>query len=94
MMKLRFATATVVGNRRLRGGIYLGPIADFAITSTGAIQSAANAAVASAYQAMISGIGPRLQVYHRPVGGSGGVAGDVTGVTVMPLPAVLRSRRD
>jgi len=94
MIKLRFSTGTVVNNRRLRGGIYLGPISDFAITSTGAVNSAAAGAVATAYDAMISGTGPRLQVWHRPVNGAGGAAGDVTGVSVMPLPAVLRSRRD
>jgi hypothetical protein len=94
MIKVRFSTDTVVNNRRLRGGIYLGPISDAAVSTAGNISAACATAVASGYAALTSGVGPKLQVWHRPKNRAGGVAADVDLVSVMPVPAVLRSRRD
>lgn len=94
--KIRLYTDTVVGRRILRGGIFYGPLADQGLTSDGGIASTLRLAAQNGLAALISAPGPRLQVWHRPKGKplSGGVAGDVVGVNVMPVPAVLRSRRD
>lgn len=94
--KIRLYTDTVVGRRLLRGGIYFGPLSDEGLNTDGSIVAGLRTAAQNGLAALINAPGPRLQVWHRPKGQplSGGVAGDVVGVNVMPVPAVLRSRRD
>lgn len=94
--KVRLYTDTVVGRRFLAGGIYFGPISDSAMDVNGNIEASVGTAIQTGLDALISPGGPRLQVWHRPKGKPpiGGAAGDVVAVGVMPVPAVLRSRRD
>lgn len=92
--KLRFYTDTVVGRRFLQGGIYFGPLSDAGITTGGQVDTAVATAAANGLDALISGVGAKLQVWKRPKSAAGGAAGDVVSVGVMPSPAVLRSRRD
>lgn len=96
MAKLQFYTNTVNRNRLIQGGIYFGPINNLATDTDGSLQNGFRSNVQNACQAMISGAGPRLQVWSRPNPQKGyvGLCGDVTGVNTMRVPAVLRSRRD
>jgi hypothetical protein len=96
MIKARFQTDLPVNGRILRGGVFIGPIASSAIDNTGAITGAARTAVAGAFAGMMDVAGGRLAVWHRPTAAnpSGGTSGFVQSVSTMPVPAVLRKRRD
>lgn len=103
MAKMRFITDRVRGNRILRGGIYFGPIDDDAIESDGTLKQSAKTALAAAWNGLTDvniTDQMRLAVYGRPDPTNKnpavreGVTGYVQSVSVMPVPAVLRSRRD
>lgn len=91
-----FYTSRFEGGRRLRGGSYFGPLAAETIDASGRFSAADAVARAGYWDALISGPGPRLAVYHRPAVGSTAVGyyGDVTAVRLKREPAILRSRRD
>jgi hypothetical protein len=93
-MLIRFSTDDFVGGRRLKGRSYIGPLNDTAMGLNGQIATFLVAELPARFTALISGLGPRLAVYHRPSadGASDGSWGDVTSVKVRPLPSYLRSR--
>jgi len=93
---VRLLTGEFVRGRQLRGRIFIGPLAPVAVSTEGLIASTIEDYIQDAWVAPTSGTGPRLAVWSRPPGGgsTGGSYGDVTSVGVMPVPAVLRSRRD
>lgn len=93
--KFRYRTGVPVGQRLLKGGIYFGPLdASGAVDIDGAITSQFRDAAVQAHNpfALIETL--KLCVWHQPRNGTGGVAHTVQTVDVMPVPAVLRSRRD
>lgn len=93
---INFMTDVWQNGKRLRGGIFFGPIAPITMTADGEISLGSRENWEASFDALTSGVGPRLAVYHRPGGNQGGPGyyGDVTGVKAKLLPAVLKSRRD
>lgn len=91
---IRFGTGDFVNGRRLKGRMFLGPIAVASISNEGEITSALRSAVPGWFTAITSGVGPRLAVWHRPtiLAPSSGSWGDVTNVSVRPTPTYLSSR--
>lgn len=89
-------TADFTAGKRLRGRHFIGPVSPNAIEAGGYTLTAMMTGIPDTYQAIISGVGGRLAVWHRPTGpsASDGRYADVTGVTVKPTPGILRSRRD
>lgn len=86
-------TAALVGGRRLRGRTYAVPLVAAAFDGDGAVLSSVASSLRTAAETLIAGNASAnvpLQVWSR----THGVARDVVGVTVPPLGAVLRSRRD
>lgn len=98
--------ATTDRGKRLVGRHFIGPIASNALTSAGSILPAIFGQAIEAYQGMLDVAGTtRLIVWHRPapaytkedgteVPATVGAFGHVTSVSALPLPGVLRSRRD
>jgi hypothetical protein len=95
-MYFRFQTDQFRNGRRLAGGTYMGPCSPAIYGSVGEMDLASAADAEGAWAAIISGVGPRLAVYHRPAKGavSGGFYGDVTNIRVKRRGGILRSRRD
>lgn len=92
---LRLATGQVINGKRLQGHWYIpGPAG---VNAGGLLTATLPPLVATNAPALIGGTNP-MQVWHRPRGLHGsiaqGVAQNVTGMTVAPKLAVLRSRRD
>lgn len=96
MAKFRYKTDAIVGNRFLQGGPFFGPISDAAIDTDGSILPAFASAIPGAHDGLLDVVGPlRLAVWAQPGGNrTEGLHGYVQSVSVMPVPAVLRSRRD
>lgn len=90
-----FRTNDFVNGRRLIGRSFVGPISNNGFTSSGQIDSGVVSTVSSAFDGLISGLGARLAVYHRPAPGqtTGGTYGDVVTVTCRSVPGTLRSRK-
>lgn len=91
-VKLQLITGAVVNNRFVRGGCYMGPINSNATENDGTIESDVKMGLQTAVTNLILA-GP-LVVWHRPKNGAGGQLCEVLSVSVMDVPAVLRSRRD
>jgi hypothetical protein len=90
-----FRTSKFINGRRLQGRAFIGPVSATQVDTAGQIAPATRAAVENSFAAPISGIGPRLAVYHRPTskGASNGDYGDVIAVRCSSLPSNLKSRR-
>jgi hypothetical protein len=91
---VQFGTNEFLNGRRLKGRMFLGPIAAASIGNDGLITSALREAVPTWFEAITSGLGPRLAVWHRPtlLAPESGTWGDVTTVTVRQTPSYLSSR--
>jgi len=93
---LAWGTAAVIGGRRVRGHTFLGPLPTAAVSSTGTLSGL----YLGRFQAIAdkwvdNGLTDTFAVvWHRPVGGSGGTAEDITTHVARSKLAVLRSRRD
>lgn len=100
MVKAQYRTDLIQDGRRVRGGVYFGPIDGQGVALDGSVPVGVQQAVITAHSGLIDAGFGRLMVYRRPVHDLGGalvrpgVAGHVQAVTVKPVPAVLRSRRD
>jgi len=90
-----FNTDLFRNSKRLQGRSFLGPIGSNILDTQGNISSANRTAVDAAYAAIISGVGPRLAVYHRPTShlAADGYYADVVNVRTLALPSNLHSRR-
>ena len=84
-------TSTVVGRRLVRGRTFIVPITASSYDSDGTLQNAGVAAWLAAAQALATSATPPL-IYHRPVGGVGGIAPATTSATVSDRVQVLTSR--
>ena len=91
-----FYTDRYINGRRLIGRIFMGPINGSFFTSSGLLNSADCVTMQGYYDAMTSGVGVRLAVYHRPAVGTstGGDYGDVVSVVCRTRPSNLRTRQD
>lgn len=91
-----FRTDLYRNGRRLRGGVFIGPLGGDTTLGNGAFGPGDIATFQNAFTAVTSGVGPRLGVYHRPQRGQagGGFYADVVNVKCKATPAILRSRRD
>lgn len=96
MLVARLGTDQIVNGRRLKGRHFLGPIAGSAIAGDGSITAEARTGLVNAYNGILDVLSARLVVWHRPsaAGASDGDSGFVQTVSAMPLPGVLRARRD
>jgi hypothetical protein len=86
-----WTTGTVVGRRLVRGRTFIVPIVAAAYDSDGTLQNATVAAWLTAAQALATNAAAPL-IYHRPVGGSGGIAPQMNGAKVNDRVQVLTSR--
>lgn len=89
-------TSVVIAGRRVAGRTFIGPLTN-AVADTDGTPSAPymTAALALAAAWIDNGLTDTFAVvWHRPVGGSGGTAEDITSYSVKDKFAVLRSRRD
>lgn len=96
MLLARFGTDRFMGGRRLQGRSFIGPCTSTAFDSSGTIVTPVRNTLEAAYDGLVSGLGARLAVWHRPsaAGMTDGAYGDVVNVQAWGKPAVLRSRRD
>lgn len=93
---VRLATNTVHNRRAFQGRLFVGPISTGVLTSDGLVQGSVKSEIIDSMAGFITGLGPRLCVWHRPSTpvASDGFYEDVETVSVADVPAVLRSRRD
>lgn len=92
----QFSTAVVVNGRRVKGRLFLSPVANGMFDTVGRPTSTARSTVTTA----ISALGPppivtpiTHVVWHRPSDAGPGVAVPVNGYSAWSEPSVLRSRR-
>jgi hypothetical protein len=90
-----FRTEEYVNGRRLKGRMFLGPIASDIIGADGQIYAESVTDIPAAFSGLISGLGGRLAVWHRPTDAAptSGSYGDVTTITCSRVPGTLRSRK-
>jgi hypothetical protein len=93
---MRWVTNDVVGNRRLQGRNFFGPISSAIVDSAGQIPDATATALEGYMSGLLDPYGPRLAVWHQPpsTDPTSGAFGDVVSAVCFKHPAVLRSRRD
>lgn len=89
-------TATYLGGRRVRGRTFVSPVASEFQDADGTPKSNLLTSLNSFGSAWVGamGSGQSPVVWHRPVGGSGGLAVPIVSYSVRDKFAVLRSRRD
>ena len=89
----RFQTDRFINGRRLKGRAFVGPLSGSSMDAQGLCNPTTLAVIEDAFDAVTSGLGPRLAVYHRPKGGAAnGAWGDVISVQVRTTPSYLNSR--
>jgi hypothetical protein len=91
----RFRTEEYVNGRRLQGRAFIGPVGVSAFNTLGQIDAGVQTDVEDALAGLITGLGGRLAVWHRPTTPSGtdGSYGDVTSIQANQMPGTLRSRK-
>jgi len=90
--RVRWHTTAVVNGRRLAGATFLCPLAGTKYDANGTIETGALATLQTAANALVASGNP-WQVWHRPVGGTGGVVDAFNSATVLDRVSSLRSRR-
>lgn len=93
---VRWQTATHLGGRRLRGRTFLSPLSTSAVDATGTLADITRGVLDGhlATYLIPPTEGDKAVVWHRPVEGTGGAAGDITSATMADKLGVLTSRRD
>jgi hypothetical protein len=91
-LRIDWHTASILNGRRLRGRTFIVPVAAAQFDAAGRIASSVITVFQTAGEALVSGLENvgSLGVWSR----THGVIADVDQVSVSPLGAVLRSRRD
>lgn len=94
-VNVAFRTNDFLNGRRLIGRSFVGPIGGGAFNADGQIHPSIAATFSGMFDALLSGVGPRLAVWHRPtsVQAADGAYGDVVTVTARGVPGTLRSRK-
>lgn len=90
---IRWNTAGIANNRRVRGRTFFVPVVA-AIYDSGSIVGSQLASFQTAANALVASAGTDLRIWHRPVAGAGGSSHAITSALAPDLAAVLRSRRD
>lgn len=88
---MQWRTGTIVNGRFLQGRSFI-PGLSSSHLSNGNVSSTVQTAWTTAGQTLMA-VASGLQVWHRPVAGSGGLADDVTSAAVWSELGVLRRRR-
>lgn len=91
---VRWNTLGIVAGRRIRGRTFLVPLGSVAFQSDGSLLAGSITTIQTAAAALIASSGTNLGVWHRPVGGAGGVWFQTVNADVPDRAAILRSRRD
>ena len=96
MIVARLNTDGIHRGHRVHGRHFLGPIGSGALDQNGQIDSLVPPKIVTAYAGVTDLVGGRLVVWSRPSshGAGDGTSSFVQSVGVMPVPGVLRSRRD
>jgi hypothetical protein len=101
-LKVSLNTSTIRNGRRIKGAIFLVPLAA-AFSNTGGAGQTATTTINDAGTALRTALataGLKLQVWSRPIpdgkpkGPRDGATADVTSMSVSPKTAILRGRRD
>jgi hypothetical protein len=88
-------TESIVNGRRLRGRTYIVPLVSTAYSTTGTLTASARTSLENAFETFRDETDLySLGVWHRPVGGAGGIIADVASVSAPAESAILRSRRE
>lgn len=92
---VRTRTNEYVNGRRLQGRIFLGPIGNNALSADGQVLAAIVTDAPTNWSGLISGLGGRLCVWHRPTPAAptSGTYGDVVSIGINSTPGTLRSRK-
>lgn len=91
--RVDWTTGIIVGGRRLRGRTYVVPLAVASYSNVGQLLAATVTQLTTAattFRNDMAGGAHPLQVWSR----ANGVAADVASVSIPPMGAILRSRRD
>jgi hypothetical protein len=93
---VKLTTGAFIAGRRLRGRMFLSPLAADRVNGDGALTSGAVAYGAAFYTSLAAGLPSPVDqvVWHRPVGGSGGSFAAVTSMATNAKIGMLSSRRD
>ena len=94
MALIQFRTGAYVDGRQVKGRMFLGPLSAGELATTGLIATARQADYPDWFEAITTGLGPRLCVWRRPTPAapSSGLYEDVIQVSVRPTPSYLSSR--
>lgn len=92
---VRFNTDLFRNSKRLQGRSFIGPMSSGAFDTNGMIGADTRNQIDTAYQALISGVGPRLAIFHRPSSSAAadGYYADVVNVRTLLPPTNVHSRR-
>ncbi len=86
-------TADVVNGRRVHGRIFVVPLGHDGYDGTGGLNPSFLVTLGDAVAGLLTALGAQWVVWHRPIAGTGGSQHPVTGHSINPRGAVLRSRR-
>lgn len=94
-MTMNLRTEEFVNGRRLQGRMFIGPVGANIIGAGGQLGLTIPGIVEGEFSGLVSGLGGRLAVWHRPTTPSGtdGSYGDVTSLNIRATPGTLRSRK-
>lgn len=95
-MLVRLSTNLFIAGRRLRGRIFLSPLGINRVQDDGTLTVVGQSYAPGFKTALEAGLesGTAWVVWHRPVGGAGGTAAQITACSASDTLAVLTSRRD
>ena len=100
---MKYTTDVFLNGRRLQGRSFFGPTSATDVGNDGQVATGCRAVFDDNFEALTTGLGPRLAVYHRPttsivngqpVNNNDGAYGDVAVARMNLKPGVLKSRRD
>jgi hypothetical protein len=92
-MGVDWLTTTLHGRRRIRGRTYIVPLSPGNFDTDGTIYNPTAASVLTDATFMLSSAPGAFVIWHRPVGGSGGVSAPITSAVVPDKVSWLKSRR-
>lgn len=91
--RIVWRTNGIVGNRRSIGSTFIVPLHVLSYQADGTLQPATITALQLGITNLLGSTTSSPQVWHRPVGGSGGLASDIISGSVPDKVSWLRSRR-
>lgn len=91
--RVKWFTNGIVNGKRVRGGTFICPLIGTAFDGTGTINTSPLSTMQTSANTFLGTGGFTLNIWHRPVSGSGGSAHAVTYAQVPDAVSWLRSRR-